>query len=287
MNKVNLIQMLIFVALFSACKNNVPMNFDTNIHPPDAEKNPFQLKSHEDIRIDPYYWMRERENPEVIDYLERENDYYKKMTQDTESFREDLFEELKARIKEEDNSVPYFYNDYWYITRYEKGKQYPIYTRKKDSLTAAEEILFDCNVMAEGYDYFRLVGLNVSPDNAKVIYGVDTESRRKYTLYVKDLVSGQVLDTKIENTTGGSAWALDNQHFFYTKKNVETLRSEWIYRHDIGEPKAQDELIFHEADETFSVDVRETKSNEYIMISSYSTLTSEQQFLDASKPLEH
>jgi oligopeptidase B len=286
MNKSKLILLLIFAAFISACKKNVPMNFDTTLQPPTVEKSLFQLKIHDDIRIDPYYWLRERENPEVIDYLERENDYYKKMTQNTESFREDLFEELKARIKEEDNSVPYFYNDYWYITRYEKGKQYPIYTRKKDSLTAAEEILFDCNVMAEGYDYFRLVGLNVSPDNAKVIYGVDTESRRKYTLYVKDLVSGQVLDTKIENTTGGSAWALDNQHFFYTKKNIETLRSEWIYRHDIGEPKAQDELIFHEADETFSVDVRETKSNEYIMISSYSTLTSEQQFLDASKPLE-
>ena len=214
MNKVNLIQMLIFVALFSACKNNVPMNFDTNIQPPDAEKNPFQLKSHEDIRIDPYYWMRERENPEVIDYLERENDYYKKMTQDTESFRKDLFEELKSRIKEDDNSVPYFYNQYWYITRYEKGKQYPIYTRKKDSLTAVEEILFDCNQMAEGHDYFKLVGINISPDNTKVIYGVDLESRRKYTLHVKDLITGEELPTKIKNGTGESAWAIRQPTLF-------------------------------------------------------------------------
>ncbi|MDA0984964.1 MAG: oligopeptidase B, partial [Bacteroidetes bacterium] len=131
------------------------MNFDTTLQPPTAEKKTFQLKKHEDIRIDPYYWMRERENPEVIDYLERENDYYKKMTQDNESFREDLFEELKARIKEDDNSVPYFYNEYWYITRFEKGKQYPIYTRKKDSLTADEENLFDCNEMDKGQEYFR------------------------------------------------------------------------------------------------------------------------------------
>ena len=166
------------------------MNFDTTLQPPLAEKTSFQLKKHDDIRIDPYYWLRERENPEVVDYLERENDYYQKMTEDTESFRGNLFDELKNRIKEEDNTVPYFYNEYWYITRYEKGKQYPIYTRKKDSITAEEEILFDCNKMAEGYDYFRLVGVNVSPDNTKVIYGVDTESRRKYTLYVKDLVSG-------------------------------------------------------------------------------------------------
>jgi len=285
MNKVNLIQMLIFVALFSACKNNVPMNFDTNIQPPDAEKNPFQLKSHEDIRIDPYYWMRERENPEVIDYLERENDYYKKMTQDTESFRKDLFEELKSRIKEDDNSVPYFYNQYWYITRYEKGKQYPIYTRKKDSLTAVEEILFDCNQMAEGHDYFKLVGINISPDNTKVIYGVDLESRRKYTLHVKDLITGEELPTKIKNGTGESAWALDNQHFFYIKENTETLRSEWVYLHNIEDPLAKDTLVFHEKDDTFSVSVRETKSTEYIVISSYSTLTTESQFLDATTPL--
>ena len=261
------------------------MNFDTTLQPPLAEKTSFQLKKHDDIRIDPYYWLRERENPEVVDYLERENDYYQKMTEDTESFRGNLFDELKNRIKEEDNTVPYFYNEYWYITRYEKGKQYPIYTRKKDSITAEEEILFDCNKMAEGYDYFRLVGVNVSPDNTKVIYGVDTESRRKYTLYLKDLVSGEVMDTKILNTTGGSAWASDNQHFFYTLKNTETLRSEWIYRHNIAVAKQKDKMIFHEKDETFSVSVRETKSNEYLMISSYSTLTSEQQFLEANNPL--
>ena len=194
------------------------MDFDTSLQPPLAEKSPFQLKTHDDIRIDPYYWLRERDNPEVIDYLERENDYYQKMTKDTESFRDDLFIELKNRIKEEDNSVPYFYNEYWYITRFEKGKQYPIYTRKKDSLTAVEEILFDCNKMAEGHDYFRLVGMNVSPDNTKVIYGIDIESRRKYILYVKDLLNGEILETKIKNTSGGTAWALDNQHSFYTKK---------------------------------------------------------------------
>ena len=261
------------------------MNFDTSLLPPSAEKHSFQLKKHDDIRIDPYYWLRERENPEVIDYLERENDYYQKMTTDTESFREDLFVELKNRIKEEDNSVPYFYNEYWYITRFEKGKQYPIYTRKKDSLTAKEEILFDCNKMAEGHDYFRLVGMNISPDNTKAIYGIDTESRRKYTLYVKDLISGEILETKIKNTSGGSAWALDNQYFFYTKKNEETLRSEWIYRHNIAAASEKDELIFHEKDKTFSVGVGESKSHEYIMISSYSTLTSEQQFLDAADPL--
>ena len=185
MRKFILLTSVIFV--FHSCKKKIAMNFDTTLNAPTAEKIPYQLKKHGDIRVDNYYWMKERENPEVIDYLERENDYYEKMTESAASFREDLFEELKGRIKEEDESVPYFLNGYWYITRFEKGKQYPIYTRKKDSLTAAEEILFDCNEMAKGKDYFRLVGINVSPDNTKVIYGVDTESRRKYTLYVKDL----------------------------------------------------------------------------------------------------
>ena len=154
---------------------------------------------------------------ESINYL-FENDYYNKMTENSKSFREDLFQELKKRIKEDEESVPYFYNGYWYITRFEKNKQYPIYTRRKDSLAAKEEILFDCNKMAKGFDFFRLVGLNVSPDNNKISYGIDTESRRKYTLFVKDLTTDKVLNTKIENTTGGTAWAGDSTHLFYVKK---------------------------------------------------------------------
>jgi len=270
---------------FSACKKKIAMNFDTTITPPLAEKIPYQLKKHEDIRVDDYYWMKERENPEVIDYLERENDYYNRMTASSASFKAELFEELKGRIKEDDESVPYFLNGYWYSTRYEKGKEYPIYSRKKDSLTAQEEILFDCNEMAKGQDYFQLVGINVSPDNTKVTYGVDTESRRKYTLYVKDLETGEVLDTEIKNTTGGTAWAADNTHFFYVGKNVQTLRSEKVFRHNIERPNELDPLIFHEKDETFSVYVQESKSSEYIFISSYSTLTTEYQFIKANEPL--
>jgi oligopeptidase B len=281
----NLILLTSVIFVLNSCKKKIAMNFDTTFKAPAAEKIPYQLKKHGDIRIDDYYWMKERENPEVIDYLERENDYYHKMTESTESFREDLFEELKGRIKEDDESVPYFLNGYWYITRFEKGKQYPIYTRKKDSLSATEEILFDCNQMAKGHDYFRLVGINVSPDNTKVIYGVDTNSRRKYTLYVKELTTNTVLETKISNTTGGSAWASDNDHFFYVHKDPQTLRSEKIFRHKITDPEAQDPLIFHEKDETFSVYVQESKSNEYIFISSYSTLTSEYQFIKAEEPL--
>lgn len=286
MHRRIIISSLIFVFLFTACKNKIKMNFDTSTHAPTAEQIPYQLKEHGDIRVDNYYWMKERDNPEVIDYLERENDYFNKMTAETDFFREDLFEELKSRIKEDDESVPYFYNGYWYITRFEKEKQYPIYTRKKEALTAPEEVLIDCNEMAKGLDYFRLVGVNVSPDNTKVVYGIDTESRRKYTLYVKDLLTETILATKIENTTGGSAWASDNEHFFYVYKNPETLRSEKIYRHNILASGNEDPLIFHEKDETFSVYVRESKSLDYVFISSYSTLTTEHQFIKADKPLD-
>ena len=277
---------LLFSLLTIACKNTPPeMKPDASLTPPLADQKPYQHKMHDDIRMDEFYWLKERESPEVIDYLERENDYYQKSTQQLVPLQDKLFKEMKGRIKEEDNSVPYFYNDYWYITRYEKGQDYPIYIRKKDSLTAPEEILFDCNEMAKGQDYFRLVGINISPDNTKAIFGIDTVSRRQYVLKVKDLVTGEIFDTSIVNSTGGSAWAKDNNHFFYTIKNPTTLRSEAIYRHTLADLNAQSELVFKEEDETFSCYVTTSKSEDYIFIGSYSTLSTEFQFIKADEPL--
>lgn len=275
------------LVLSQACTNLSPeMKPDQSLVPPLADQKPYQHKLHNDIRVDEFYWLKERDNPEVIDYLERENDYYQKSTEHLVPLQEDLFDEMKGRIKEDDNSVPYFYNGYWYITRYEKGLDYPIYTRKKDSLNANEEILFDCNKMAEGHAYFRLVGINISPDNSKAIFGIDTVSRRQYDLKIKDLNTGEVFDTPIKNTTGGSVWAKDNDYFFYTQKNPTTLRSEAIYRHRYSDLDADSDLIFEEKDETFSCYVTPSKSEEYIFIGSYSTLTTEFQFLDAGTPLE-
>ena len=275
------------LVLSQACTNLSPeMKPDQSLVPPLADQKPYQHKLHNDIRVDEFYWLKERDNPEVIDYLERENDYYQKSTEHLVPLQEDLFDEMKGRIKEDDNSVPYFYNGYWYITRYEKGLDYPIYTRKKDSLNANEEILFDCNKMAEGHAYFRLVGINISPDNSKAIFGIDTVSRRQYVLKIKDLNTGEVFDTPIKNTTGGSVWAKDNDYFFYTQKNPTTLRSEAIYRHRYSDLDADSDLIFEEKDETFSCYVTPSKSEEYIFIGSYSTLTTEFQFLDAGTPLE-
>lgn len=276
----------LFSLLIIACTNTTPeMKPDASLIPPIADQKPYQHKIHDDIRMDPYYWLKERENPEVIDYLERENDYYQKSTKHLIPLQDELFKEMKGRIKEEDNSVPYFYNGYWYITRYEKGQDYPVYTRKKDSLSAAEEILFDCNEMAKGHEYFRLVGINISPDNTKVIFGIDTVSRRQYILKVKDLITGEIFDTSITNSTGGSAWAKDNEHFFYTLKNPETLRSEAIYRHTLSNLNAASELVFKEEDETFSCYVTTSKSEDYIFIGSYSTLSTEFQFIKADEPL--
>lgn len=259
------------------------MNME-EIAAPIATKKPHQLEKHGDIRIDDYYWMNERENPEVIAYLEAENDYYQKSTAHTQKFQEDLFEEMKARIKEDDSSVPYLYNGYYYITRFEKNKDYPIYTRKKGSLGADEEILFDCNEMAKGHAYFNLRGINISDDNKWAAFAIDTVSRREYVIQIKDLVSGEILPDKIEKTTGTSTWAADNKTLFYSRQDTETLRPEKIYRHIKGTDAQIDQMIYHEKDETFRTFVYRSKSKKYIIIGSGSTMTNEYQILKSDNP---
>ena len=279
------LSIIIVTLIFAtACKKEKNMEPMTKIAPPVADKKTKMLEKHGDVRIDDYYWMSERDNEEVIDYLERENDYFDKLTAHTKDFQASLFEEMKARIKEDDESVPYKYNGYWYITKYEKGKDYPIYLRKKDSLTAKEELLFDCNEMAKGLAYFQLRGVNVSPDNRYVAFGVDTLSRRKYTIQIKDLHTGKILPYKIENTTGGSTWANDNMTLFYTRKDEVTLRANRIYKHFLGDNPEKDKEIYNEKDETYSTFVYKSKSKKYIIIGTNSTLSNEYRILDANTP---
>jgi len=279
------LSVLILTVIFAfACKKEVSMEKVNKIAPPVADKKPKTLEKHGDVRVDDYYWLNEKENEEVVDYLERENDYYNKVTAPTKDFQADLFEEMKSRIKEDDTSVPYKYNGYWYITKFETGKDYPVYTRKKDSLTAFEEILFDCNQMAEGESYFNLGGLNISPDNKFVAFGVDKVSRRQYTIQIKNIETGEILPYKIENTTGGSTWANDNMTLFYTRKDDETLRSDKIYKHFLNDNPKNDKEVYHETDETFSTFVYKSKSKKYIIIGSNSTLTNEYRFLNANNP---
>ncbi|WP_289021777.1 S9 family peptidase [uncultured Salegentibacter sp.] len=267
---------------FAGAQNNADLKKE--IIPPKAKKIAKKLEFHGDVRVDNYYWMNDREDPEVIDYLNQENAYNKQMTAHTSDFQQRLFEEMKSRIKEDDESVPYKLNGYWYLTRFETGKDYPIYSRKKESLEAPEDLLFNVNEMAEGFEYYSLGGLNVSPDNKMVAFGVDTLSRRKYTIQIKDLETGEIYPDKIENTTGGSTWAADNKTLFYTKKDDQTLRSYRIYKHILGTDSSKDELVYEEADETFNTYVYKSKSREYIIIGSHSTLTTEYRILKADNP---
>ena len=251
---------------------------------PLAKQIPKNSTIHDDMRVDEFYWLNDRENPEVIDYLNKENDYYNAHTAHTKDFQVSLFEEMKSRIKEDDSSVPYKYNGYWYITKFEKGKDYPIYIRKKESLTASEELLFDCNEMAKCHSYFRLVGLSISPNNHMISYGIDTTGRRQYKLQIKDLKTDKVFKEEISNTTGGSTWANDNKTLFYTLKDETTLRSESIYKHLLNTDSKLDELVYKELDDTFGVSVYKTKSKKYLVIGSFSTLTTEYQILNADTP---
>ena len=272
---------LIFAASINAqetSKNNMKIN------PPKAEKIAKELIAHKDVRFDNYYWLNNPEDEKVIDYLKAENAYYEGMTAHTKKFKEDLFEEMKARIKEDDESVPYKLNGYFYITRYETGKDYPIYTRKKGSLSAKEEVLFDVNEMAKGYSYYNLSGLSVSEDNKLISYGIDTLSRRKYDLFIKNLETGEVYSEKISNTTGSATWGSDNKTLFYVRKDDKTLRADRIYRHTLGTDPVKDKLIYTEVDDTFGTYVSKTKSKKYIVIGSYSTLTSEYRVLDSNNP---
>ena len=254
------------------------------IQPPVAKIIPKKLEKFGNERIDNYFWLNDRKNPEVIDYLNQENDYYKKMTAHTKAFQKELFEEMKGRIKEDDESVPYLYNGYYYITRFETGKNYPIYSRKKESLSAKEEIMFDCNKMAKGHPYFQLGGLSISPDNKLAIFSIDIVGRRIYDIQVKNLETGEILADKIEKVSGNAVWANDNQTIFYSSQDEVTLRSDKIFKHKLGTKQDEDVLVYFEKDETYNVEVAKSKSRKYLAIESGSTLTTEYRILEADNP---
>ena len=269
-----------YIAIFLILNSCTMKN--TKLIEPKAEKINTSLSIHNDERIDEYYWLKERDNPKVIDYLNAENSYRDKYMKDYQSLEKKLFEEIKSRIKEDDSSVPYFENGYFYYTRHETGKQYPIYCRKKENLDANEEILIDANKMSKGHDYFRIGGIDISPNNKIAAYGVDTVSRRLYTIYFKNLETGEVYKDKIPYTTGSVTWTNDNSAIFYDKKDIETLREERVMKHGFGTNIKNDEEIYFEEDETFSVYSYKTKSNKYIVIASQSTLSDEYLIINAN-----
>ena len=248
---------------------------------PKAKKINKKLTAHGEVRIDPYYWLNERENPEVIQYLEQENAYCDFVMKDTKLLQRELFEEMKSRYKEEDESLPYFFNEYWYITRYEKGTEYPVFTRKYQSQENEEELLLDVNILADGHDFYDVGGISISLNNEIMAYSEDITGRRIYTIHIQNLKTKEKLEEKLENTTGRIVWANDNEHFFYIRKN-EHLRAYKIYRHRLGTSQEEDVLVFHEEDEAFDVSVFKTKSLEYIFIASSSTVSDEHRFIPAA-----
>ena len=261
------------------------ISFDHSPVPPDAHSNPKELTLHGHTRLDPYFWLNQREDPKVVEYLKAENTYRETVMKESEELQEHLYQEIIGRIKQQDESVPYKDNGYFYYVRYEEGKEYPIYCRKKETLEAPEEIMLNVNEMAEGHEYYQLVGLSISQDNQYLSFGVDTVSRRQYTIHIKHLPTGEILPDRILNTTGGAAWANDNQTLFYNSKDTETLRSFKIFRHQLRTTQEEDVEIYHETDETFSCYAYKTKSDQFIMIGSFATLSSEYRFISADQPL--
>ncbi|MDZ7333346.1 MAG: S9 family peptidase [candidate division KSB1 bacterium] len=254
-----------------------------HIVPPKAKQIPKELTIHGHTRIDKYFWLRERENPEVITYLQAENDYKDAVLKHTKKLQEKLYKEIIGRFKQTDMSVPYRDNGYYYYIRYEEGQEHPIYCRKKGSLEAQEEIMLNVNEMAKGHDFYQVVGLSVSDDNKFLAFGVDTVSRRKYTIYFKNLETNELLPDALPNTSGGAAWASDNKTVFYATKD-STLRPFKIMRHILGTDPAEDAEVFHEKDSTFSTYVYRSKSKKYILINSTSTLSTEYRYLEADDP---
>ena len=296
MYQIQPLWILIWVLLFASCSNSSESNKTSmKKDAPIAEKADTLLKEHGQTRSDPYFWMRlsdeqkraktpDDQTKKVLDYLNAENDYTKTVLSHTQNFQNDLYDEIIGRIKQNDESVPYFSNGYWYYVRYEEGAEYPIYCRKKESLSSDEIILINVNELAEGFEFYKLGSLNVSPDNNLLAYSEDTLSRRIYTIKFKNLVTGELYEDKIENTTGSGAWANDNLTFFYTTKNEVSLLSEKIYRHPLGSSPEKDILVYHEKDPAYYIGVYKSKSEKYIIIYNSSTLVNDYLILDANNP---
>lgn len=254
--------------------------FHRVMKPPKAKKKATLLQNFDDTRTDFYYWMRERENPEVIRYLEKENLYTTYKLKKTEKLQQQLFEEMKARYKKDDESIPYYFNNYWYLIKENGNQEYPLIYRKHLTLEASEELLLDINVLAENEKYLETGSFATSPNNHIFAFSLDNKGRRIFTLYFKDLKNGNLLPDQLINTTGKAVWSNDNRFVFYVK-NAKNLRAYKVFRHQMGTHQSQDIEVFHEKNSAFEVSIEKTKSQKYIFINSGSTLSEETRFLDA------
>ncbi len=263
--------------LLASCQSSEDL-----LEPPIAKIVPKAFEEHGSTRVDNYYWLNERDSPEVIAYLEAENAFAERATEHSKPLQEALVKEFTERIKQTDESVPYFRNGYFYYSRTEDGKDYGIHCRKKGSLKAEEEILLDANELAEGHEYYRLGGLRVSPDNRLLAFSEDTAGRHLYSIRVKNLVTGELLPDMIPDTAGRSEWAADNETIFYVNKEPGTLREHQVVRHVLGSDVSSDEVVFEEKDEEFRCSLRKTKSQRYLLITSNHTLSNEVRSLESA-----
>lgn len=286
------------VLVFTACTSK---STSTESSQPDPSKPPIakvvkhEMVEHGNVRTDDYFWMRltdEQKNAEspdqqtqdVLDYLEAENNYREEITKGQEGLRESLFDEIVGRIKQDDSSVPIKYNGYIYYQRFETGADYPLYCRKKDDETNPEEVMLNVPELASSYAYYQIGAQDVSKDNRILAYAVDTVSRRMYTVYFKNLETGELLPDQLNNVDGGLAWANDNKTLFYTVQDPTTLRTFRVFKHVLGQDQSNDELVYEETDETYNCFVSKTKSEQFIVIGSNETLTSEYRVLNADAP---
>jgi oligopeptidase B len=292
---------ILFSLSLNACKKmskekeNTTVISKTALTPPIADQKDSVIVTHGHTRIDPYFWMRltddqknaktpDAQTQKVLDYLNAENAYLKTKMKHTETFQEKLYTEMVDRIKKDDSSVPYLKNGYWYYTKFEKGKEYAIHCRKKETLDAKEEIMLNVNELAEGHNYYAAAGLRVSPDNKILAFSEDVVSRRIYTVRFKNLETGEFLPDRINNTDGSGAWANDNKTYFYTVKNEVSLLSEKVLRHQLGTDVADDFIVYFERDPSFYIGVSRSKSGKYIMIYNSSTISSDYHILAADNP---
>jgi oligopeptidase B len=251
--------------------------------PPQAKQIPHVHSLHGDDRPDPYFWLRDRQNPDVIAHLEAENAYTEAVMQHTEAFQTALYQEMLGRIQETDLSVPYRKGEFYYYTRTEEGKAYSIFCRKRGSLDAPEELLLDQNELAAGHEYFALGVLKVSPDHQKLAYSVDTSGAEVYELKFLDLLTGKLYEETIAETYYSLAWGNDSQTVFYTQVD-EAHRPYKLFRHTLGTPATQDELVYHEEDDGFYLGISKTRSEAYLLLNLDSKVTSEVHYLNADTP---
>ncbi len=281
---------LLLVVLLTQCKSVNKTWSWPNVKPPVATIKPHERNLFGDKISDNYYWMidyfkKGPDSTQVVDYLKDENQYLGEMMSGTVPLQTRLYTEMKSRIKEKDETVPVFKKGYYYYRRTQEGKQYFKYCRKKGSLDAAEEVLLDVDEMAKDHPYYSVSGFSISPDNTLLAFAVDTVSRRQYVIHVKDLKTGKVNSDAIHGTAVGVAWGNDNKTLFYTKNNPETLLTEKIMRHELGSPQTEDVIVYDEKDKSNYIGVVKSKSEQYVMIVSRATLSSEVRFLDADHPL--